>query len=58
MWNSKNFKWTYLQNRKTHRHKKQSYSYQRKQGRGWIGNLGLTDAFSLKIMDKQQRPTV
>ena len=37
------YKWIYPQNRNTHRHKKQSYGYERKWGGWWIGNLGLTD---------------
>ena len=35
------YKWTYWQNRKTHRHRKQTYGYQR--GRGvYVRSLGLT----------------
>ena len=35
MWNLKKWhKWTYLQNRKAHRHRKQTYGYQRGKGVG------------------------
>ena len=45
MWNLKNwYKWTYLQKRNRHRHRKQIYDYQRgKGGEGYIRRLGLTD---------------
>ena len=33
MWNLKKwYRWTYLQNRKTHRHRKQTYGYQKGKG--------------------------
>ena len=37
----KKYKWTYLQNRKTHKHRKYTYGYQR--GRQWGGMWGVRD---------------
>ena len=48
---------SYTKQKKTHRHRKQTYGYQRgKEGEGWITSLGLTD--TVYKIDKQQEPTI